>query len=277
MPAIGGKEGVGEIIEIGENVNNLSPGDRVIHLTTEPGTWRTHGIFSADDLFKIPKELGLAEAATFSVNPCTAYRMIKDFRTLKPGDTLIQNGANSACGQNAIQLCKAWNINSVNIIRNRPDVDKLKQYLTELGATYVLTEEELRTTNLFKSGQLKKPLLGLNCVGGKNALEVLRHLGPKGAMVTYGGMSRDPVTVPTSAFIFKDIAAYGFWMTRWSKENAKCDARKEMFDDLIQLMLSKKLTAPKHEFVKFDLYKNALLNTLSVQGFAGKKYILDFE
>lgn len=274
---MGGKEGVGEILEVGQNVKNLSPGDRVVHLTTEPGTWRTHGIFGENELFKVPKELGLAEAATFTVNPCTAYRMIKDFRTLKPGDTLIQNGANSACGQNVIQLCKAWGINSVNIVRNRPDINKLKEYLTELGATCVLTEEEIRSTDIFKTGKFQRPLLALNCVGGKSALEILRHLGLRGAMVTYGGMSRDPVTVPTSAFIFKDISTHGYWMTRWSKENAESVARTEMFEDIIQLMLSKNIHAPAHEFVKFDNYKNALMNTLSIQGFAGKKYILDFE
>jgi hypothetical protein len=34
-------------------------------------------------------------------------------------------------------------------------------------------------------------------------------------MVTYGGMSRQPVTVSTTAFIFKDVTLRGFWMSRW--------------------------------------------------------------
>lgn len=85
-----------------------------------------------------------------------------------------------------------------------------------------MTEEELRTTNIFKNQDqdLSKPKLGLNCVGGPNALEMLRHLENNGTMVTYGGMSREPVTIPTSALIFKNLKIKGFWMTRWSKENA---------------------------------------------------------
>lgn len=84
------------------------------------------------------------EAATFSVNPGTAYRMLKDYVPLKPGDTVIQNGANSAVGQNVIQMCKAWEINSVNIVRKRDNIQDLKDFLKGLGATHVLTEEELR-------------------------------------------------------------------------------------------------------------------------------------
>lgn len=48
--------------------------------------------------FQIPK-MDLVTAATISVNPCTAYRMLKDFESLKPGDCVIQNGGNSAVGQ----------------------------------------------------------------------------------------------------------------------------------------------------------------------------------
>lgn len=79
---------------------------------------------------------------------------------------------------------------TVNIVRNRPEINLLKDYLKTLGATYVLTEEELRTTELFKSGEVKKPELALNCVGGKSATELLRHLDDGAYMVTYGGMSR---------------------------------------------------------------------------------------
>lgn len=61
-----------------------------------------------------------------NVNPCTAYRMLKDFVKLESGDCVIQNGGNSAVGQFVIQLCRIWKLESVNIVRDRPDIDKLK-------------------------------------------------------------------------------------------------------------------------------------------------------
>lgn len=53
---------------------------------------------------QIPSDVDVATAATIAVNPCTAYRMLKDFVPLKEGDTIIQNGGNSAVGQAVIQV-----------------------------------------------------------------------------------------------------------------------------------------------------------------------------
>lgn len=277
LPAVPGNEGVGEIIEIGTNVDKLQVGDRVVPLQNNLGTWRTHATLNQENVYKVPKELGLVEAATLTVNPCTAYRMLKDFTELKQGDTIIQNGANSACGQNVIQICRAWGIKSVNIVRDRPDLEQLRAFLKKLGADYVLTEEELRKTDIFKSGEIPKPKLALNCVGGQNALEVMRHLQHSSPMVTYGGMSREPVTVPTSALIFKDLHIRGFWMTQWSKLYANKPERYQMFDELIELMLKKELQGPSYKLVKFNNYREALMNTMTIKGMIGKKFILDFE
>lgn len=73
--------------------------------------------------------------------------MLHDFVFLNKGDVIIQNGANSACGQNVIQLARIFGYQTVNIIRNRsePDLENLKNHLKSLGARYVLTEEELRS------------------------------------------------------------------------------------------------------------------------------------
>lgn len=277
LPAIPGNEGVAKIVKLGPDVSQFSEGDHVIPITTNSGTWRSHLILSTENILKVPKNLGLVEAATLTVNPCTAFRMLRDFTTLKPGDTIIQNGANSACGQNVIQICKAWGIKTINIVRDRPKINELKDYLIKLGATFVLTEDELRKTDIFKSGKVEKPKLGLNCVGGQNALELMRHLQNNSPFVTYGGMSREPVIVPTSALIFKDIQIRGFWMTRWSKNPDNAIERMEMFEELISMMTNNELQGPLHEMIDFNDYEKAIENTLDVKGMAGKKYVFSFK
>ncbi|XP_037031070.1 enoyl-[acyl-carrier-protein] reductase, mitochondrial [Bradysia coprophila] len=276
LPAVPGNECVAEVISCGPNAQTLRPGDRVIPFVTQLGTWRTHALFDETKLIKVPKELGIVEAATITVNPPTAYRMLKDFVAVERGDTIIQNGANSAVGQAVFQLCKLWGIQSIGIVRNRPEIDLLKDFLMKLGATEVLTEEELRTTTIFKSGALPKPKLALNCVGGKSSTEVLRHLDDKGVMVTYGAMSRDPVTAPNAALIFKDISFRGFWMSRWSKENLHTTARLEMLDELTQIILNGDLMAPVHQMIPFAEYERALEGATDFKGFSGGKYIFDF-
>ncbi|XP_059475815.1 enoyl-[acyl-carrier-protein] reductase, mitochondrial [Neocloeon triangulifer] len=277
IPFIGGNEGVGEIVEVGSEVTQLKVGDRVLPAINAWGTWRTYAVCPQHQIFKVSSDLSPVEAATLSVNPCTAYRMLKDFVSLNGGDVVIQNGANSAVGQSVIQMCKALGIKSVNIVRNRPDIDILKQELENLGADVVLTEEELRTTDIFKSKSVAKPVLGLNCVGGKNALEVIRQLANKGVLVTYGGMSREPLTVPTTALIFKDLRFVGYWMTRWNKENQGSEKWAKMYEDITWMILEKKLQPPKHRLVPFSDFKEAIDNAMTSKGFTGCKYIFDMK
>ncbi|XP_043281280.1 enoyl-[acyl-carrier-protein] reductase, mitochondrial isoform X2 [Venturia canescens] len=275
LPAVPGNEGLGEIIEVGSGVTAFKPGDRVVPNGSNLGTWTSYATYASNQLLKIPQSIAAVEACMLNVNPCTAYRMLMDFVKLEPGDCVIQNGGNSAVGQFVIQLCRIWKLKSVNIVRDRPDIDKLKSELTQLGATWVLTEQEFRKTDLFKSGKAEKPLLGLNCIGGQNALDLLRQIGHGGTMVTYGGMSREPVTVPTSALIFKDLILRGFWMTAWTKENEKSQQRLDMIEHLGKLFESKELRAPPHKLVPLSKYHEAIEKTLKLDGKTGVKYILD--
>lgn len=100
---------------------------------------------------------------------------------MEKGDWFIQNGANSGVGRSAIQLGRLWGLKSVNVIRNRPKVEELKEELKGLGADIVITEEELADRGFWgvhnektEGGEVK---LGLNCVGGKPTMDLARRLG----------------------------------------------------------------------------------------------------
>lgn len=263
------------VLECGPNVKNVQVGDRIIAIGGLVGTWRTHAIYPSQDLLKVPANVDNVNAATVTINPATAFRMLRDFVKLNPGDTVIQNGANSAVGQAVIQLCKVWNLQSVNVIRNRPNVNELKDKLKSLGATEVLTEEEIRTTALFKSKQLPSPKLGFNCVGGKSATNLMRHLANNGILVTYGAMSREPLTIPNAALIFKDISFRGFWVSKWAKEHA-LEERQQMYNELFELMGSGKFEPPIHRFISLDEYKEAMIQLADVKGMVGEKILFDF-
>ncbi|XP_071624038.1 enoyl-[acyl-carrier-protein] reductase, mitochondrial isoform X2 [Heliangelus exortis] len=238
------------------------------------GTWRTRGVFPEEMLLKVPRDIPVLCAATLSVNPCTAFRMLTDFESLAPGDSIIQNAANSGVGQAVIQIAKASGIKTINVVRDRPDLPKLVERLMALGADHVITEEMLRKPemkDLFKS--IPKPRLALNCVGGKSTTEMLRHLQPKGTMVTYGGMAKQPVMVPVSAFIFRDVRLRGFWMTQWRKDHAQDPAGlASMMDSLCQLIRRGQLTAPACTEVPLQDYQAAL--EAAMKPFISSKQIL---
>ncbi|KAJ3216785.1 hypothetical protein HDU67_008962 [Dinochytrium kinnereticum] len=250
--AVGGNEGIAKVVEVGSDVKGFSRGDFVVPKGSAFGTWRDVANVEEHEILKVNAEgVSTVTAGTVTVNPCTAFRMLKDFQTLKPGDVVLQNGANSAVGQAVIQIARAWGLKTVNIVRDRPDFKDLERDLKSLGADMVIPEEGLRKAEkdiISLSG--KAPLLGLNCVGGKSATNVARQLGEGGTLVTYGGMSKEPVTLPTSLFIFKDIQSRGFWMTRWYANNSD-EERRNMTDAILGLAREGRFREPWHQKIRW--------------------------
>ncbi|TKX20219.1 enoyl-(acyl carrier protein) reductase-like protein 5 [Elsinoe australis] len=225
--AVAGNEGVAEVISAGGNVKDLKKGDWVVMKAPGFGTWRTHAQTTRDKFLPIRNKDGISalQAGTVSVNPCTAYRMLKDFSNMKEGDWFIQNGANSGVGRAAIQLGKEFGYKSINIVRKREQGhEELVDDLKSLGADVVVTDEEVAEKGFsdkvkeWTNGGREKVRLGLNCVGGKLVNNMAKTLAPHAHMVTYGGMSKQPVTLPTAMLIFKNISFDGFWVSKWSEE-----------------------------------------------------------
>ncbi|KAJ6115158.1 hypothetical protein N7486_000936 [Penicillium sp. IBT 16267x] len=246
--AVGGNEGAFEVISTGAGVKNLSKGDWVIMKKTGQGTWRTHAQMDESQLIRIEDKDGLTplQVGTVSVNPVTAYRMIRDFCEwdwMRAGEEwLIQNGANSGVGRAAIQLSREWGIKTINVVRQRKtpeETEALKQELKDLGATVVVTEEEMLTgpfRDTIKEATRggREPIrLALNCVGGKNATALAKTLAPDSHMVTYGAMSKQPVALPSGLLIFKNLVFDGFWVSRWGDKNPML--KENTIKDVLQL------------------------------------------
>uniref|UniRef100_G1T3S4 Enoyl-[acyl-carrier-protein] reductase, mitochondrial n=1 Tax=Oryctolagus cuniculus TaxID=9986 RepID=G1T3S4_RABIT len=272
LPAVGGNEGVGQVVAVGSNVTALKPGDWVIPAGAGLGTWRTEAVFGEEALIGIPSDIPLQSAATLGVNPCTAYRMLMDFEQLQPGDSVIQNASNSGVGQAVIQIAAALGLRTINVVRDRPDLPKLTDRLKDLGAEHVITEEDLRkpeTRHFFKD--MPQPRLALNCVGGKSSTELLRHLAPGGTMVTYGGMAKQPVIASVSLLIFKDLKLRGFWLSQWKKDHSPAQF-KELILTLCDLVHRGQLRAPACTEVPLQDYQRAL--EASTKPFVSTKQIL---
>ncbi|KAL1254725.1 hypothetical protein QQF64_016954 [Cirrhinus molitorella] len=264
LPAVGGSEGVGEVIEVGKDVTSLRPGDWVVPIYAGFGTWRTGAVCKVDELISVPKDISILGAATIFVNPCTAYRMLHDFQTLTPGCTVIQNASNSAVGQAVIQIAAALGLKTINIIRDRPNCAELIDELRSLGADYVLTEEEVMSTGLhWVFEEVPKPKLGLNCVGGLSGGLVLSNLDYGGTMVTYGGMAKRPLQIPAKSFIFHNVTLKGFWLTHWKRKHREDKAQlKSMLDAVCELMKGGQLSAPHCVQTPFHQYTQALQATM---------------
>jgi mitochondrial enoyl-[acyl-carrier protein] reductase / trans-2-enoyl-CoA reductase len=197
------------------------------------GCWRNFANLNQKDLMKIPKKwtkLPLEVLATINVNPPTAYRLLKDFRQLRDGDLVVQNGANSAVGRLVIQMASIMGAKTINVIRDRVDYEEVAKELMDLdpkGGATVVKSDNLKD---LKGLEAK---LGLNCVGGGAVLDMSRVMGQNGVIVTYGAMSRRPLIIPAGLLIFKNLSLNGFWVSEWYKK-ACSEARSKMIEDILE-------------------------------------------
>ncbi|KAJ9506583.1 hypothetical protein QJQ45_018520 [Haematococcus lacustris] len=218
LPGTPGHEGVARVLAAGPGVEHCREGDLVVPLEPAQGTWRQRALVRASAFHALHPDTPLEAAATLCINPPTALAMLETFVELKEGDVIVQNGGTSAVGQLVTQLARARGVKTVSVIRPRPDWEATVQRLKGLGADLVTTDSALKED--LKAAKLgPTPLLGLNCVGGTSALALCKVLGEGGTLVTYGGMSMQPVTIPTSLLIFKDLQFKGFWLSgRFARE-----------------------------------------------------------
>ncbi len=96
---------------------SLQAGDWVVPVKTPFGTWRQFANADQNDVIKVRNDIPAAYASTLTINPATAHLLLKEFEQLKPGDWIIQNGANSMVGLAVIQMAKEMGVKTINIVR----------------------------------------------------------------------------------------------------------------------------------------------------------------
>lgn len=257
--AIAGNEGVFEVISVPEGEYTLSAGDWVIPVQANQGTWSNYRVFSkASDLIKV-NGLDLYSAATVSVNGCTAYQLVNNYVDWNSGknEWLIQNAGTSGVSKLVTQIAKAKGIKTLSVIRDREGFESVAKVLEDkFGATKVISESD-NSDKAFAKEQLPQILgpdanirLALNSVGGKSSASIARKLDKDALMLTYGGMSKQPVTLPTSLHIFKGLTSKGFWITENNKRNP--EEKVENIKDFIKLYSEGKVISPKDEITSME-------------------------
>lgn len=243
LPATAGNEGVAVVQQVGPDVTTVKVGDWVIPAKAPFGTWTQAAKALESEVMKVPNDIPAAYAATISVNPGTAYRMLRDFEALQPGDVVIQNGANGMVGLAVVQMAREMGLKTINIVRSdRPEAEKMTRLLSNLGGDVNVTDEFLNTASFNEMLKDLPPCkLALNCVGGPSATNLARALGAGGTMVTYGGMSKKPVTIPYDLLAYKQLKLRGFWMSEWNNTHSAAE-KAAMIEDIAQMIRQKKLS-----------------------------------
>jgi trans-2-enoyl-CoA reductase len=261
VPAVIGNEGVGRVVAVGAGVGDFTPGDLVLPMGR--ANWATQLVVKADEAVKLPTGLDVFQAAMLVINPLSAWAMLEDFVTLREGDRILQNAANSAVGRCVIQIARARGLRTLNVVRR----DEVIPELTALGADEVVLEE----ADLRAIGSDRKPRLALNAVGGASALNLANALADGGTLVTYGAMGRQPLKIPNGLLIFRGLHFQGFWLRRMMADRARV---RQALSTLAGMSLAGRLQMPVHKVFAFSELHAALAEAAAGQ--RSGKVLIDF-
>ena len=230
LPAIGGNEGVGRVIELAPDASGPAVGQTVL-LPIGIGTWASEMIADAAKLVPLPNDADPQQLAMLTVNPPTAALMLSEYVTLAAGEWVIQNAANSGVGSFLIQLAKLRGFKTVNIVRR----ESALQGVLDMGGDVALVDGTGLAKRVREATQGAKIRLGIDAVGGTATDRLSACLAESGTLVNYGLMSGEPCQVSAKAFVFNDITLKGFWLARWFRHASRADQAK-LYGELGQLI-----------------------------------------
>ncbi|CAN5651611.1 zinc-binding dehydrogenase [soil metagenome] len=167
MPHISGTDVAGTVKEVGELVDSIKPGDRVVShanlscrvckmctsgrefdcekrqvwgFQTGPlwGGYCQYTHLPEVNVVKLPDNLSFEDAAAISMVGMTSWHMLVDRSRIRPGQTVLVMGGTSGVGMAGIQIAKLYNCTVVATAGNQQKMDKC----LELGADHVVNHRE---------------------------------------------------------------------------------------------------------------------------------------
>jgi NADPH:quinone reductase-like Zn-dependent oxidoreductase len=104
-PCVVGYEVAGTILELGEGVRDLTPGQRVV-AGTQFGGYASQVVVPAQDVVPLPDRLSFEQGAAIPVNYATAWAGLIGYGNLQPGERVLVHAAAGGVGIAATQIAK---------------------------------------------------------------------------------------------------------------------------------------------------------------------------
>jgi len=230
LPHILGSDIAGEIVQVGEYVTGLAPGQRVLlapmhfcnrceqctagHEFTVLGNGVDGGnceliAIPAVNVIPIPNALGFNEAASVPLVFLTAFHMLTGRASIRPGNTVLVLGANSGVGIAAIQIAKLFN---ATVIATAGDDLKMKK-AKELGADFVVNHYQQKIGDEARKITNKAGVdIVVEHVGAATWNESMKALKPGGTLVTCGATSGYQASFDLRFLFARQLALLGSYM-----------------------------------------------------------------
>ena len=202
-----GLEVAGVVIECAVGVSRVKEGDRVMAVV-HYGGYAEQVVADENDVYVIPQSMEYAVAAAFPIVYGTSHVGLKHRLKLKPGESLLVNGAAGGVGLTAVELGKKM---GAMVIASAGGTEKLA-VAARMGADHRIdykTEDIRARAKIFTEGR------GVDCVydpvGGSTFEASLRATAQGGRILVVGFASGTLPQIPANILLVKNISVIGFY------------------------------------------------------------------
>ncbi|WP_454785773.1 NAD(P)H-quinone oxidoreductase [Legionella sp. WA2024007413] len=228
-----GLEVSGDIVEVGANVTQFKPGDKVYGLVGS-GAYAEFCPVEASLAQHIPDTWNYALAAALPESLTTVYATLFDLGRLKPGQTLLIHGAGSGISSLAIQMAK---LSQAHVITTVGTDDKLEK-ARKLGADQVIHYRKQDFEDLIEDHSVD---LIIDFVGGDYFNKHLHLLKPQGKLIQIACLKGSSVECNLALIMRKRLQIIGFVLRSQALEE-KNKLWTEVHKAWIEDLRTKKLT-----------------------------------
>jgi NADPH:quinone reductase len=185
LPATIGMEGAGVVLEVGEAVKGLKPGDRVAYAGGPIGAYATERVIPADRLVKLPDSIDFRTGAAMMLQGMTAQYLLRRTFPVQKGQTILVHAAAGGVGLILCQWARHLGVNVIGVVSSE---EKAALAMAN-GATHAIIGHAHLTAEVRRiTGGAMVPVV-YDSVGKDTFSASLDCLAPLGMMVSYGNAS----------------------------------------------------------------------------------------
>jgi alcohol dehydrogenase len=176
-----GLEYAGEIVAVGEGVEHVSVGDRIMGVTRF-GAYTTHLNIDERYVIPLPADWSFAEGSAYLVQVLTAYYGLKQLGDIQPRQTVLIHSAAGGVGIWANRIAKQYDAYTIGSVGSAHKLD----FLREEGYEEGIVRSRNFAKDLMKALNGRELHLIMECIGGKILEQGYDILAPQGRMIVYG-------------------------------------------------------------------------------------------
>ncbi|MHB1022199.1 MAG: quinone oxidoreductase family protein [Acidobacteriaceae bacterium] len=185
LPFVPGQEGAGVVVEVGDGVSTVKPGDRVAWCGVQ-GSYAEYAVVPADRLVAVPGTLDFRQAAAAMLQGMTAHYLAHSTFALKAGDTALVHAGAGGVGLLLIQMAKMLGARVITTVSTEEKAALAREAGADEVILYTQADFEAETKRLTGGRGVD---VVYDSVGKTTFDQSLKCLRPRGMLVLFGGSS----------------------------------------------------------------------------------------